>query len=227
MILYSTWLYLTYFTKYNTLQVDPYCCKWQNCFFFFFNGRMSHFLLELAKYLSASESLKQCSFPGLSWECPLPFLTTPGKQLSTTALWLVLAICHMRIRWFTWLSDSLIECKLCKGREQASLPYSWTSFMNSTWPWTLSKYFLHHWRHQTGDLSRFMPMAWTWVNSFLPRSQLSHLWNGLEMTSKHLSSSEIPQLCDLTLEMFAPHPVRLFCFYHPNTSLEKGVGYCY
>ena len=32
---YSICLSLTYFTKHNTLQVHPCCCKWQNFFFFF------------------------------------------------------------------------------------------------------------------------------------------------------------------------------------------------
>ena len=35
MIVYSICLCLTYFTKYNTLQVHPCCCKWQNFILFY------------------------------------------------------------------------------------------------------------------------------------------------------------------------------------------------
>ena len=35
MIIYSICLCLTYFTRHNTLQVHPCCCKWQNFILFY------------------------------------------------------------------------------------------------------------------------------------------------------------------------------------------------
>ena len=36
---YSVFLHLTNFTKHNTLQVHPCCCKWQNFIFFYDTDR--------------------------------------------------------------------------------------------------------------------------------------------------------------------------------------------
>lgn len=133
-------------------------------FFFFFLQRNVRLPSRTCQAPLCFRVFEAALFSGLSWECPLlrVALSDPsGKQLSAICPPISSGHCHMRICWFTCLSDSVIECKLYKGREQASLPYSWASFHDSTWPWTLSKYFLHHWRHQTGDLSRFMPIAWT------------------------------------------------------------------
>ena len=80
---YSTCLYLTYFTKHNTLQVHLCCCKWQNFILFCGSVIPSYMYMCLCVYIVVVQSLSHVWLFATSQTiaCQAPLSSTISQSL--------------------------------------------------------------------------------------------------------------------------------------------------